>query len=130
MTDTTIRKKLEDRGTRFEHLADFQDYVGEGLLAVTNSFRTYKNDSDKIKLVQMESVMRFIQKYQELLALDKDGRNYSGQQFDMNRLLDANVPTKEVLAAIRTEINTAAPISKAKTDQKDQNENDADTSCA
>ncbi len=128
------RKKLEDQGSRFQHLADFQDYIGDGLLVVNNSFRSHANAADKMRGAQLEIVLRFTTAYQESLALDKTGRNYTAQKFDINRLIDSNQPSKETLATIRTEIQTAAktaPKDLRKTvDQKAEDDAEDDAACA
>jgi len=91
------KKKLEDSGTRFEHLNDFADYLGEGLIAVTNSLERYKNDSDVERKVKLEGALALIKVYQEQMA------NYAGQKWEFNKMLDENVPTRATLDAIRAE---------------------------
>jgi hypothetical protein len=127
------RKKLEDQGSRFQHLADFQDYIGDGLLVVNNSYSAHKNAADKMRGAQLEIVLRFTTAYQESLALDKTGRNYMAQKFDINRLIDSNQPSKETLATIRTEVQTAAKIAPKDlriVDQKAENDAEDDAACA
>jgi hypothetical protein len=114
------KKKLEDEGTRFEHLGDFQEHIATGILAMTNVVKTYNNPANQSRKEQLETVLRFIAAYQESLALDKDGRNYAGQRFDMNRLIDANVPTKEILAAIRAEVKAKPKVAVDKKKEDDE----------
>lgn len=103
------KKLLEDGGTRFEHLNDLVDYLGEGLIAVNNSLTRYKNESDAVRKVKLEGALALIHIYQEQMA------NYSGQKGAFNKMLDTYVPTKETLALIRQE-----KLEKAKADKSDQ----------
>ncbi len=114
------KKKLEDEGTRFEHLGDFQDYIGTGLFVMTNLVKTNNHPDYRLRKMQLETVLRTINEYQESLALDKNGRNYAGQRFDQNRLIDANQPTKEILAAIRAEINAKPKVTVNKKKEDDE----------
>ena len=91
------KKKLEDAGTRFEHLNDLVDYLGEGLISVINSLDRYKNDSDVERKAKLEGALTLIKIYQEQMA------NYAGRKWDFNRLLDECVPSRESLDLIRQE---------------------------
>jgi hypothetical protein len=103
MTTSPVQKKLEDQGTRFRHLADLQDFIGDGLFSVENS--AYRNTQQNlIRKNFLGGILSFITAYQESLALDKHGRNYGQQKFDQNRLIDANVPTKAALDAMRLDL--------------------------
>src|ERR1019366_3043450 len=88
MTTSPVQKKLEDQGTRFRHLADLQDFIGDGLFSVENS--SYRNTKENlIRKNFLGGILSFVTAYQELLALDKNGRNYGAQKFELNRLIDA-----------------------------------------
>ena len=91
------KRKPEDVGTRFQHLADFQDYLSDGLLAVTNSLDRYKNDSDEVRKKNLESTLKLLSVYQERLA-DLDEKKW-----DLNNMLDKCAPARGVLESIREE---------------------------
>jgi hypothetical protein len=105
------KKKLEDQGTRFEHLNDLLDYLGEGLIAVNNSLERYKNENDELRKKRLESSITLIKIYQDQMA------NIDGQKYDFNRLLDSCAPERGVLEAIKDE-----RIAKARAEKIDKAE--------
>lgn len=101
------KKDLMDTGTRFQHLADFQDYLADGLQAVNCSLARYSNDTDEVRKRNLESAMKLLSIYQNNLAeMDKN-------KWDFNRMLDENAPTKEALNAIRIDEASVAETKKA-----------------
>jgi hypothetical protein len=104
----TRKKTLDDTGTRFGHLADFQDYLSDGLVVVTNSLERYANDTDKERKKSLESSLTLLKNYLNTLA------QYEQQKWKFNALLDANVPTRMVLDAIKSDKIALAAIEKAK----------------
>jgi hypothetical protein len=94
------KKKLEDTGTRFQFLNDFLDYLGEGLIAVTNSLERYDNDIDKVRKVSLEKAIKLVQVYQDQMA------NRDGSKWDFNSMLDKCVPERGVLETIRKDVKT------------------------
>ena len=101
------KKKLEDSGTRFEHLNDLVDYLSEGLISVINSLDRYKNDSDVERKAKLEGALNLIRVYQEQMA------NYAGQKWEFNKMLDECVPARSVLDAIKADKKKAAEDKKA-----------------
>ena len=100
------KKKLEDTGTRFEHLNDLTEYLSEGLIAVTNSLERYKNDSDTERKMKLEGALALIRIYQEQMA------NYAGQKWEFNKMLDEYVPLRSTLDAIKADKKKAAEDKK------------------
>ena len=96
------KKHLEDVGPRFQHLADFQDYLADGLVAVTNSLSRYQNDVDFKRKASLEGALNFVRVYQEQLA------DFTKQKWAFNKMLDECVPTREVMSAIKADRIKAA----------------------
>ncbi len=91
------KKMLTDIGTRFNHLNDLLDYLDEGVIAVTNSLKRYKNESDETRLKRLESAIILIQIYQSQMA------NWDNEKWSFNKMLDNCVPELGVLESIRKE---------------------------
>src|ERR1035437_7099972 len=60
----STKKTLDDMGTRFGHLADFQDYLSDGLVVVGNSLARYKNESDVERQKSLEAAVALLKVYQ------------------------------------------------------------------
>ena len=90
-------RKLDDVCTRYQVLSDLLDYLGDGLLAVTNSLVRYKNDFDYTRQRNLEGSIKLVQVYMERLGEMDRGK------WEMNKVLDQCVPAKDVLEAIRKE---------------------------
>ena len=90
-------KKLEDVGTRFQHISNFQEHIEAGLIAVTNSLAKYANETDVIRKAKLEACLAFIKAYQESLA------GYESKKWDFKRMIDACEPSRTVIAAIKAE---------------------------
>ena len=101
-----VKKSLEEEGTRFAHLNDLIDYLGDGLIAVNNSLARYKNESDAARKTKLEGALALIQGYQEQMA------NYSGQKWAFNNMLDDCAPTRATLNAIKADRIKAAEDKK------------------
>jgi hypothetical protein len=99
-----VKKLLEDAGTRFEHLADFQDFLSDGLVAVENSLSRYKNDADIERQKNLAAALTLLKAYQYNLA------QYDRKKFDFNTMLDLPECTasKEVLNEIKSDRKKAA----------------------
>ena len=93
----TSVKTMNDQGTRFIHLAEFQDYLSDGLVAVTNSLTRYANGADIARQKSLEAALELLKIYQYSLS------GYDRKKFDFNQMLDANVPSKAVLDEIKKE---------------------------
>ncbi len=91
------KKFLEDEGTRFRHIADFQEYISSGIEAVTNSIKKYKNENDLIRLVKLEACLKFVEIYMETLS------GFDNKKWDLNNLLDKCVPSRDVLSQIKAD---------------------------
>jgi hypothetical protein len=91
------KKLLTDTGTRFEHLNDLLDYLGEGIIAVQNSLKRYDNENDALRLKRLESAATLIQIYQNQMA------NVDGEKWAFNNMLDKCAPERGVLETIRRE---------------------------
>ena len=103
----TVPKMMNDLGTRFRHIADFQEYLSEGLVAVTHSLGRYKNDSDLDRQKSLESALKLLNAYQNNLA------EYDRQKFDFNQMLDECAPSKKVIDEIKSDRAAAAERAKA-----------------
>lgn len=91
------KKSLEDVGTRFSHVNDLLDYLGDGLIAVNNSFKMYKNENDKLRADRLQTAIIMIEVYRDHLA------NRDGNACDFNLMLDSCAPDKAVMLQIRQE---------------------------
>jgi hypothetical protein len=100
------KKLLEDIGTRFAHLNDLTDYLGEGLTSVTNSLARYDNESDRTRKIKLEGALAFIRIYQDQMA------NYDGKKWEFNKMLDECAPTRATLDAIKADRIKAAEDKK------------------
>src|SRR5271166_5499319 len=101
------KKSMDDTGTRFQFLSDFQDYLSDGLLAVNNSLARYNNDTDAVRKKSLESALSLLNAYQERLSgMERDG-------YALNNLLDSCAPDKKIIAAIREEVR------QSRTDKND-----------
>jgi len=107
------KKKLEDTGTRFEHLNDFLDYLENGLVATNNSLERYKNENDELRKKRLESAIALIKIYQDQIA------NVDGQKYDFDRLLDSCAPERGILETIKNEHIEAARKAKIDKVEKD-----------
>lgn len=97
-----VKKLLTDTGTRFEHINDLLDYLGDGLLAVTNSLARYDNENDALRKKRLENSIILIEIYRDQMA------NVDGQKWEFNNMLDKCVPARGVLEEIRKERIEAA----------------------
>jgi len=88
---------LTDVGTRFQHLADFQDHLAEGLDVVTTTLKKYPNDNDAARKKNLEMCLKFLAIYQQQLAQMEQSK------WDLNNLLDKCVPERGVLEGVRRE---------------------------
>src|ERR1035438_4542246 len=89
------KKLLTDVGTRFQFLGDLQDYLGEGLTAVTKSLARYANDSDKVRKTSLEAALTLVGIYQKQLS------GWDREQNELNHILDACTPKQLVLDEIK-----------------------------
>lgn len=105
--DVPVKKKLEDVNTRFQHLSDLQDYLGDGLLAVQNSIARYSNPTDVTRKTQLEGALLFLDAYEKQMA------NYDGEKPTFNKMLDENSPSKVTLDEIKSDRAAAAERAKA-----------------
>lgn len=103
-----VPKMMNDLGTRFHHLADLQDYLTDGLIAVTNSLARYANDADQKRKEGLEGAIKLLNVYQNTLA------QYDRQKFEFNQTLDECAPSKAVLDAIKSDRAAAATAAKIK----------------
>ena len=90
------RPKLEDIGTRFQHLADFQEYVAMGVDVVEKSLARHDNEADVNKKRGLEAAMVYLQAYQEQLA------NYDGLKWKLHEVLDSCPPDENIIEEIRS----------------------------
>jgi hypothetical protein len=90
-----IKKSLEDVGTRWRHIADFQDYLADGLQAVTTTLQRYDNSIDAERKKTLEGALKLIEAYQMQMA------GYESKKWDLNNILDKCVPSRETIAEIR-----------------------------
>jgi hypothetical protein len=102
----SVPKMLNDLGTRFRMLNDFQDYLGDGLVAVQNSLARYDNESDQKRKDSLEGALKLLNVYMGNLA------QYDQHKFELNKLLDEHVPSKAVMDAIKAERAAVAKITK------------------
>lgn len=96
------RKSLEDVGTRFNHVNDLYDWLGDGLVAVTNSITRYNNEQDVVRKKKLEDCLLYLGIYRDQMA------GIDGHQYAFNDMLDRCIPEPGVLAAIRKERIEAA----------------------
>ncbi len=89
------KRLLTDVGTRFEHLNDLIDYLGDGLVAVTNSLVRYENTNDELRKKRLEASVTLVSIYREQIA------NIDGSKWDLNNTLDKCVPERGFLEGIR-----------------------------
>src|ERR1035437_2992339 len=89
---TPTKKTLDDTGTRFGHLADFQDYLSDGLVVVGNSLARYKNDADVERQKSLEAAVALLKVYQYNMV------GYDSQKWGFNKMLDACAPSAATLA--------------------------------
>jgi hypothetical protein len=112
-------KSLEDLGTRWQHLSDFQDYLANGLQAVTNSLTRYDNKMDVARKKGLETAIELLEVYETVMA------NFEIKKWDMYRnVLDKCVPSREVLAAIKAEKEHESARRKIEDDRKRKVEED------
>jgi hypothetical protein len=113
----TVKKTLDDEGTRFIHISDLIDYLNDGLCAVENSLARYENTNDHLRKKRLENAIILVQNYRDFLA------NRDGQKWAMNNLLDACVPERGVLEGIR---KARIEATKTATDKKFDSPEDSD----
>ena len=89
------KKLLTDIGTRFQFLGDLQDYLGDGLAAVTASLARYANDSDQIRKTSLEATLTLVGIYQKQLA------GWDHERCELNHVLDACTPKQLVMDEIK-----------------------------
>jgi hypothetical protein len=89
------KKKLEDVGTRFDHINDFSEYLEAGLTAVTNTLALYPNTKDMLRKANLEAAIILLKVYRDNLA-DRDATKW-----EFNNMLDRCVPPRGVLEQIR-----------------------------
>ena len=104
----TTKATAEDVGTRYRHLADLLDLWGDGLVVVKRTFESYPNVKDQARIKQLEGAIKLLEAYMDQVS------NRAGQQMAFNKMLDANVPTKQVLDEIRKDRKAAAEAKAAK----------------
>lgn len=92
-----VKKSLEDIGTRWQFLADFQDHIADGIHAVNLSLQRYDNPNDVLRKRNLEMSLRLVEVYQMQMA------GYEQKKWDLNSMLDKCAPSREVLAQIRAE---------------------------
>jgi hypothetical protein len=95
-------QSLEDLGTRWRHIADFQDYIADGLDAVTQILNKYPKPEnipaiDAARKKGLESALALIEVYQMKMA------KFEQKKWDLNNVLDKCVPSREVLAQIKAD---------------------------
>ncbi len=115
------KKKLEDEGTRYQHIADFQDYLADGLQATINSLSRYNNESDILRKLYLEKALELVEVYQMKLA------EYESKKWDLyNKVLDKCVPSREVIAQIKADKEHEAAKRKIEHEQKEKSEEKSD----
>ena len=97
-----VKKSLEDVLTRWQALADFQDYIANGLDAITTTLAKYDNPAnipavDAARKKGLEHALKLIEVYQMQMA------GFEQKKWDLNNLLDKCVPSKDTLALIKAE---------------------------
>lgn len=97
-----VKKLLTDTGTRFDHINDLLDYLGDGLLAVTNSLARYANENDALRKKRLENSIVLIEIYRDQLA------DVDDHKWEFNNMLDKCAPARGVLEEIRKERIEAA----------------------
>lgn len=60
--------KLEDVGTRYQHLTELQDIWAQGVEALKQSYNRYPNPKDQLQLAQVEAALKLLKIHQEQLA--------------------------------------------------------------
>jgi fructose-bisphosphate aldolase class 1 len=104
---TKAEQKLEDIGTRFNHLNDFLDFLTDGVLSVSNSLARYANDTDTRRLANLKAAVVLMEAYQNKLA------KVEFYKWDFNKQLDECKSDQVVIAQIRQERIDKAKQAKA-----------------
>ena len=97
-----VKKSLEDVLTRWQSLADFQDYIANGLDVITTTLAKYDNPAnipavDAARKKGLEHALKLIEVYQMQMA------GFEQKKWDLNNLLDKCVPPRDTLALIKAE---------------------------
>ena len=97
-----VKKSLEDVLTRWQALADFQDYIANGLDVITTTLAKYDNPAnipavDAARKKGLEHALKLIEVYQMQMA------GFEQKKWDLNNLLDKCVPSRETRALIKAE---------------------------
>jgi hypothetical protein len=97
-----VKKSLEDVLTRWQALADFQDYIANGLDVMTTTLANYDNPAnipavDAARKKGLEHALKLIEVYQMQMA------GFEQKKWDLNNILDKCVPSRDTLALIKAE---------------------------
>jgi len=118
------KKALDNVLTRWQAIADFQDYIAEGLQVVMESNARYDSNNIPPTAAQYQKTLQGALKLIEVYQMQMAG--YEQKKWDLGRVVDTCKPTRAALDKIKADKEHEAAKRKIEHERKEKSEEKSD----